>query len=876
MVLNTLTVGAAVTPTVTKTWVSHYVNRKPLRKKPTAHISYDLGLHLVRRFIEYSALHTVEELQAFTAQWVPAPRWVRTEDVEIGAANVEKAAEYILAQLGPDGIEQVGGKEWWQWRRENEPLKAEWIEMKADYAARKEGREPANRVMLYLHGGAYYFGSVNEHRYQIQRHARKLKARCLAPNYRLAPQFPFPCGLHDCLAAYLYLLGRHSNSEIIIAGDSAGGGMALSLMIVLRDQGLPLPAGGVLLSPWVDLTHSFPSICGSASLDYIPADGFMHKPSMAWPPPSLDEVNEEDEPATKTTESETPKGEGSDKNKGNADGSGDSKLSNGDRRRGYSVLDHRESANGTATGSTQQRSGRIDAKTHLPAVMVDGKLIQIHDQIQLYAPNHLLFHPLVSPILQPSLGGLPPVLIQVGGGELLRDEQMYIAHKMANPAQYPPRKEILDRYDPDRVMLNKYKPTHVQLQLWEDMCHVAHTLSFTRPAKFMYRSVAQFSAWALSHAQHRSIDIPADDESDTDSLSSQEESDGGRKKSGETPREKTPTIKIPLRGSVGKAGDPLPPFVNHMIRQRIDRHGDIYELEPVEDIAVLKIDPEEVGVLKEGPVKKWLIRQEKWNKRFASTKRDLQKKRAKQLRRGYVGLPEGEKPPPTALAGMRTKDLPKLQKMTTSWGMMLWSGWGSKHDEVMVQHSKNEHTGDAAAETGEETGVKKDGGPASCTSSTRGGLQAPLVNTTRPRSRSRSVMDEGQANGKPTAGVTSGEKTSNLGPNIDAIPAGSTVIGNTVIPPTDTLSTRPTAGGIAYPFKLKVQEDDVKSTNASMMTLDSTNMPVSPAPSELVHKNLDGTVAASASTTGVTTADEAASRNERPQPERFETAKEFL
>ena len=126
----------------------------------------------MRRFVEYSALHTVEELQAFTGQWVPAPRWVKTEEIEIDTGNIAKAAEYIQQELGPDGIEQVGGKQWWQWRRDDQPLKAEWIEMRKDYLERKEKKEPANRVMLYVHGGAYYFGSVNEHRYQIQQIGR--------------------------------------------------------------------------------------------------------------------------------------------------------------------------------------------------------------------------------------------------------------------------------------------------------------------------------------------------------------------------------------------------------------------------------------------------------------------------------------------------------------------------------------------------------------------------------------------------------------------------------------------------------------------------------------------------------------------------------
>ncbi|KAK3092219.1 hypothetical protein LTR53_019618, partial [Teratosphaeriaceae sp. CCFEE 6253] len=104
------------------------------------------------------------------------------------------------------------------------------------------------------------------------------------------------------------------------------------------------------------------------------------------------------------------------------------------------------------------------------------------------------------------------MLIQVGGAELLRDEQIYIAHKAANPKAYPPGDAILDEYDPRRETLRRYPPTDVQLQVWEDLCHVPHTLSFTRPAKYMYRSVAQFGAWALAHAQHHGIEIRDNDD----------------------------------------------------------------------------------------------------------------------------------------------------------------------------------------------------------------------------------------------------------------------------------------------------------------------------------------------------------------------------
>jgi acetyl esterase/lipase len=88
--------------------------------------------------------------------------------------------------------------------------------MRHDYNDRLAANNKSDRVILYVHGGAYYFGSVDEHRYQMQRHARKLKARLFAPRYRLAPQFPFPCGLHDCIAAYLHVIDQCDPSTVLL------------------------------------------------------------------------------------------------------------------------------------------------------------------------------------------------------------------------------------------------------------------------------------------------------------------------------------------------------------------------------------------------------------------------------------------------------------------------------------------------------------------------------------------------------------------------------------------------------------------------------------------------------------------------------------
>jgi epsilon-lactone hydrolase len=122
---------------------------------------------------------------------------------------------------------------------------AEWIEM--------PGAQPG-RSLLYLHGGGYVLGSIDTHRSLIARIAAATKARCLAIDYRLAPEHPFPAAVEDATKAYRWLLAQGQEpSRLAIAGDSAGGGLTLATLLALRDAGTPLPAAGVCLSPWTDL-----------------------------------------------------------------------------------------------------------------------------------------------------------------------------------------------------------------------------------------------------------------------------------------------------------------------------------------------------------------------------------------------------------------------------------------------------------------------------------------------------------------------------------------------------------------------------------------------------------------------------------------------
>lgn len=417
-------------------------------------------------------------------------------------------------------------------------------------------------------------------------------------------------------------------------------------------------------------------------------------------PPNADDLMEiEHARGPRTNASVSPRVSASKKEYGEAQ-----KEAKTDRVRGYSMRsndrpDKNEifGSDGAAEKSDMWISPNgkysVGAKGLLSVQLDDDRRIEIKDQIQMYAANHLLTHPLVSPALQPTLGGLPPLLIQTGGGELLRDEQIYIAHKAAQPLAYPPPPSNTQTAEDIQAQVARYRPTNVQLQVWDDLCHVAPTLSFTRPAKHMYRSIAQFGAWALARAQKTSIDIDDDDSSiSSDSSGSSETDEPGssledskpatpnRSSKPKIPRTRKPSAK-PV--SVGKAGDPLPTFERHMIRQRVDRNGLVYDLPAKEELVALNLPTADIGVPKTGPVSKWMKAQQQWNSKFAKHKIRIQKQRIKDMEKGFEGF-DSENPPPTALAGRRVRGMKAEKAKKRSWGMSMWAGWGSKHDESTV------------------------------------------------------------------------------------------------------------------------------------------------------------------------------------------------
>ena len=160
----------------------------------------------------------------------------------VGIDGVRRIVATLDKRLGtPDRRAAVSLQPW-------EHVRLEWLDVP---------RSRPDRVFLYLHGGAFALRLPTLQTAMVARWCQALGARALMPRYRLAPEHPFPAGPDDCLAAYEWLLERVGDARrIVIAGDSAGGNLALVTLLRARDAGLPLPAAAICLSPVVDFSLS--------------------------------------------------------------------------------------------------------------------------------------------------------------------------------------------------------------------------------------------------------------------------------------------------------------------------------------------------------------------------------------------------------------------------------------------------------------------------------------------------------------------------------------------------------------------------------------------------------------------------------------------
>lgn len=172
------------------------------------------------------------------------------QDVESARANLDMAGELWRPIVHIDHIETLANG-----------VPSEWV------IPAEMGSE---RVILYLHGGAYNAGSTRSHRALAANIAYAAHARALTIDYRLAPEHPYPAALVDAFSAYRWLLDEGFRPEqIIVTGDSAGGGLAIALLTALRERGYPMPAAAIVLSPWTDLSASGASWQENAKVDYL-------------------------------------------------------------------------------------------------------------------------------------------------------------------------------------------------------------------------------------------------------------------------------------------------------------------------------------------------------------------------------------------------------------------------------------------------------------------------------------------------------------------------------------------------------------------------------------------------------------------------------
>jgi len=141
----------------------------------------------------------------------------------------------------------------------------------------------ADRVIMFLHGGAYISGSIASHRHVMAELGRQAEARTLALGYRLAPEHAFPAALDDALAGYRVLLSSgYDAARITLAGESAGGGLAIATLLSLRDAGVTLPGSVWCSSPWVDLEMTGATMTSKAAVDPLIQKPYLIETAAAY------------------------------------------------------------------------------------------------------------------------------------------------------------------------------------------------------------------------------------------------------------------------------------------------------------------------------------------------------------------------------------------------------------------------------------------------------------------------------------------------------------------------------------------------------------------------------------------------------------------
>ncbi|KAL7322060.1 hypothetical protein PS15p_212148 [Mucor circinelloides] len=440
-------------PVIASTMYRHYAKGPPAKSWS---LSTDITIAVIRDFLDRSSKITVEEVQKIsTTKKLPIPSNIKRRKFVVPNEYRKRAGDLIMPLLTKKDQQRIG----WDWQKDREtapPIKGEWLQTKGNPL------DPCKEsTVLYLHGGAYYLGCYGIYRQFLARLVKYSKGRTCAIDYRLAPQHPFPAAVEDALATYLYLIDPPKEEgnqpidpyKIVIAGDSAGGGLTFATLMAIRDSGLPAPGGAMTLSPWMDLTHSLPSILSNIMTDYLPPTGFKHAPSPALDYARLPHKEEDTEMLAQVkAEAEAP----TDTQGNLAAPTTDSELSEAARRASIGPF------------------GEC-----VPVRSIDGSDIY---RVQFYADNDALKLPMVSPIFDRGhLRGLPRLLVQCGTAERLRDESVYTALQASN--SFPGANK-------DTEALGT--PTNVTLEMYTDQPHVFQLLFSNKSVSRAIKNLAAF------------------------------------------------------------------------------------------------------------------------------------------------------------------------------------------------------------------------------------------------------------------------------------------------------------------------------------------------------------------------------------------------
>ncbi|KAI9893120.1 MAG: hypothetical protein M1814_000668 [Vezdaea aestivalis] len=279
---------------------------------------------IIRSFLAADPPWPISRQQAFSLQdpGIKPNTWISRTKLDVRLQDAQRLRQEVWRVIDALGVYNSGIAE--KDMPDVLPVEAEWTGNRQNRTGKITGTEAeryenlmkdvgSNVTILYFHGGAYYMMDPSTHRITTRLLSHLTSGRALSVRYRLAPQHPFPAPLLDALVAYLSLLSPapsspHSPtpaSQIVFAGDSAGGGLALSLLQLLLHLNrqyttlpfngqtfspIPLPAGVAVHSPWIDLSQSLPSCAQNLDWDYLPPphDSHLHEipGCKVWPPPT--------------------------------------------------------------------------------------------------------------------------------------------------------------------------------------------------------------------------------------------------------------------------------------------------------------------------------------------------------------------------------------------------------------------------------------------------------------------------------------------------------------------------------------------------------------------------------------------------------------